>query len=238
MPCDRRCAYFLPQPLRCLPFGLPRLRRAQLRDAPPAGKKHGGRGKPVRQAPAPPQRNGASPHDHTDHDPHGHRRHRRSGDRPGPSRRRPGRGRVRLDGHPRRQRPGRSCRTGQARDGTPEPGPTSSSPSPAPAIGTGNCSATEPVSRVTPPRTGSGPRTRASRRSPPRCSSTGPPASPTDRTTSPPRPRPCLPRTGDPTPAGPAKNSRGAPATTGRDAGSGTQKSVDNIIEIPSDTPF
>jgi hypothetical protein len=35
----RRFAYFLPQPIRCLPFGLPRLRRAQLRVAPPAGKK-------------------------------------------------------------------------------------------------------------------------------------------------------------------------------------------------------
>ncbi len=38
----RRFAYFLPQPIRCLPFGLPRLRRAQLRVAPPAGKKQPG----------------------------------------------------------------------------------------------------------------------------------------------------------------------------------------------------
>jgi hypothetical protein len=38
----RRFAYFLPQSIRCLPFGLPRLRRAQLRDAPPAGKKRPG----------------------------------------------------------------------------------------------------------------------------------------------------------------------------------------------------
>jgi hypothetical protein len=35
----RRCAYFLPQSIRCLPFGLRRLRRAQLREAPPAAKK-------------------------------------------------------------------------------------------------------------------------------------------------------------------------------------------------------
>jgi hypothetical protein len=40
----RRFAYFLPQSIRCLPFGLPRLRRTQLRDAPPAAKKQRGRG--------------------------------------------------------------------------------------------------------------------------------------------------------------------------------------------------
>src|SRR5687768_18013012 len=48
---------------------------------------------------------------------------------------------------PSKAQPGRCCRTGAAKDGTPEPGPTSSSPSPAPATGTGNCSATGPTSR-------------------------------------------------------------------------------------------
>jgi hypothetical protein len=60
----RRCAYFLPQPFRCLPCGLPRLRRAQLRDAPPAGKKHGGgEGSRYSRNPARPSETEQSPHD-------------------------------------------------------------------------------------------------------------------------------------------------------------------------------
>jgi hypothetical protein len=55
----RRCACFLPQPLRCLPFGLPRLRRAQLRDASPAGKNMVGRGEAGR-SPKPPRPPGRS----------------------------------------------------------------------------------------------------------------------------------------------------------------------------------
>jgi hypothetical protein len=49
----RRFAYFLPQATVCLPFGLPRLRRAQLRVAPPAGKKQRGKREAAR-LPKPP----------------------------------------------------------------------------------------------------------------------------------------------------------------------------------------
>jgi hypothetical protein len=163
-----------------------------------------------------------SPHERRNTDPHGHDRHRRSGDRPGSSRRQPGRGRVRLDG-PSTAPPGRSCRTGAAKDGTPDPGPTSSSPSPAPATEMGNCSATELTSKATPPHTGSAPKTPVSKRSPPRCSSTGPPASPTAPTTSPPRPPNCPSRTANPTPAGRTRSTSCVPATTGRDTGAAHQ---------------
>jgi hypothetical protein len=100
---------------------------------------------------------------------------------------------------------------------------------------TGSCSATAPMSKVTPPPTGSGPRRPALKRSPPRCFSTGPPASPTARTTSPPRPRNCPTRTGSPTRAGGRRTSLLPRPPTGRGTPGGTPTFVDNIIEIPSD---
>ncbi|MEY9776925.1 hypothetical protein ABH915_002533 [Arthrobacter sp. MW3 TE3886] len=69
-----------------------------------------------------------------------------------------------------------------------------------------------PTSKATPPRTGSGPRRPASQRSPPRCSSTGPPASPTAGTTSPPQPPNSRIRTASPTAAGPTKSRQVPPA--------------------------
>lgn len=54
-------------------------------------------------------------------------------------------------------------------------------------------------------------RTPASKRSPPRCSSTGPPASPTDPRPSLPPPPNCRASTGNPTPAGRTRNTPGCP---------------------------
>ena len=205
----RRFAYFLPQSIRCLPFGLPRLRRAQLRDAPPAGKKHGG-GEGGRYFRRPSRPSETEHHlEHKNHDPHGHDRHRRSGHRPGPSLRRPGRRRVRLDGHPRGHRIVGPAELGQRRLGRRSLAPHHLRRRPHPRLG--SCSATAPASKAIPPPTGSGPRTPASKRSPPRCSSTGPPDSPTDPRPSLPPPPNCRARTGSPTPAGRTRNTPGCP---------------------------
>src|SRR3954470_4002475 len=63
-----------------------------------------------------------------------------------------GQGMGATGGRPWRAPPGRCCRPGAARAGTPDPGLTSFSPSPEPGTRTGNCSATAATSKATPPR--------------------------------------------------------------------------------------